>query len=372
MTHAARILVFAILGGALIGSGDTRAANAPKSGDEKDALEHVSAETRLDYLKRAQVWRPTNVAAMDVMAGPQGKGAFAFDEQVTCEYVDVPPGGTSPKFGCRLPNGDLVKVKYGRANGEVYAEVAASRLFWALGFGADVMYPVSVTCLKCPIEPWFYRPPQRVKESRYEMAIIERKFEGIPIETGGDKKGWSWKELDLVDPSVGGASKAERDAFALLAVLVQHGDNKADQQRLVCLPDGIKVKDGEVRCLKPFLMVQDLGATFGGAGKMSNSKWELDAWAKRPIWKDPARCVGELDGSMVGTMHDPTVSEAGRKFLADLLSQLRDEQILDLFRVARADRRHPSAVKEGRDLVSEWADVFKRKRSEIVDHQCPS
>ena len=40
----------------------------------------------------------------------------------------------TPKFECEVTPGDVVKVKYGENNGEVFAEVAASRLFWALGF----------------------------------------------------------------------------------------------------------------------------------------------------------------------------------------------------------------------------------------------
>ena len=69
---------------------------------------------------------------------------------VDCNYVERDMGGNTPKFACRLANGDEVKVKYGRDNGEVYAEVAASRLLWALGFSADAMYPVRVRCHGCP------------------------------------------------------------------------------------------------------------------------------------------------------------------------------------------------------------------------------
>jgi hypothetical protein len=47
-----------------------------------------------------------------------------------------------------------VKVKYGEKNGEVYGEIAASRLFWALGFKADCMYPARVSCHGCPTDPF--------------------------------------------------------------------------------------------------------------------------------------------------------------------------------------------------------------------------
>jgi hypothetical protein len=40
--------------------------------------------------------------------------------------------GRSPKFACQLAQNDEVKVDYGKENGEVYAEVAATRLLWAL------------------------------------------------------------------------------------------------------------------------------------------------------------------------------------------------------------------------------------------------
>src|SRR6476661_3654972 len=96
----------------------TIAAPAPVAAARDEAR-----EAWLDMVRRAQVWRPGDVAAKDLAAGPKEPGA-------------------TPKFACRLPDGDEVKVKYGRENGEVYAEVAASRLLWALGFGADRVYPV--------------------------------------------------------------------------------------------------------------------------------------------------------------------------------------------------------------------------------------
>ena len=37
--------------------------------------------------------------------------------------------------------------------------------------------------------------------------------------------------------AAGGAPRAHRDALKLLAVFIQHTDNKAAQQRLVCVSD---------------------------------------------------------------------------------------------------------------------------------------
>src|SRR5689334_21855771 len=97
---------------------------------------HVSSDTRRDAIERAQVWVATDVASMDLRAGPPGRGSFLPDELVTCTYTPHVRKGGTPKFHCQLPDGDVIKVKYGTNNGEVYGEVLATRLLWALGFGA--------------------------------------------------------------------------------------------------------------------------------------------------------------------------------------------------------------------------------------------
>src|SRR5260221_8204327 len=92
---------------------------------------------RLDLIKRAQVWMPTNIPSMDLRLGPHGPEAFQPWQEVTCDYVykeDLP--GTSRKFDCAITKDDVVKVRYGEQNGKVEGEVAATRLLWALGFGA--------------------------------------------------------------------------------------------------------------------------------------------------------------------------------------------------------------------------------------------
>src|SRR3954464_10077542 len=53
------------------------------------------APSRLDAIHRARVWTPTNVAAKDMRAGPQGPGAFAPDQLVRCEYVEASFEGKS-------------------------------------------------------------------------------------------------------------------------------------------------------------------------------------------------------------------------------------------------------------------------------------
>jgi hypothetical protein len=336
---------------------------------------------RLAAIRRAQVWTATDVAAFDFKAGD---GAFAPWATVTCDHVVKKYGGKTPKFGCALAPGDDVKVKYGAENSEVYAGVAATRLLRALGFGVDALYPVHVECRGCPadlggtaIGPGVFR---------FEVAAIERKLKGKDIAVN-KQEGWKWAELDLVDPAAGGAPRAHRDALKLMAVFLQHTDTKTEQQRLTCLPVAspdpapamapVTTSPATALCEKPFMMIHDLGNTFGKANtfnKASISGANLENWSATPIWKDPAQCVGHLSKSFTGNLSNPPISEEGRKFLADLLLRLTDAQLTDLFTVAHFAEGPERMRAKGTagDTVALWVKVFKQKRDEIVQAKCPS
>jgi hypothetical protein len=322
-------------------------------------------EARDTVIARSQLWSPTDVAAMDLAAGPQGPGAFPPNATIFCEHLDRTLSGSSPKFACRLPDGDEVKVKYGGANGEVYAEVAASRLLWAIGFGADHMYSVRVVCRGCPDHMAHLR--RENGDQVIDPAAVERKMPGDELfET------FSWKELDAIDESAGGARVAERDALKLLAVLLQHSDNKPQQQRIVCVGDARR-EDG--RCARPFMMIQDLGVTFGRANPFNQqpqASMNLAGWTKQRIWKDADGCVGNLSGSLTGTLKNPVIGEEGRAFLAGLLGQLSDAQIRDMFQASRVSLRprQPEHGESGFPGVDEWVNAFKQKRQEIADRRC--
>jgi hypothetical protein len=349
----------------------------------------ATGEQRLAAIRRAQVWAPTDIASKDLTAGPQGPGALPPNATVQCDYIEKKMSGRSPKFTCRIAPDDEVKVKYGRNNGEVFGEVAASRLLWALGFLADRMYPVRVVCRGCP---------PTVQDT--EFASIQRKFAGKDIETGPGS-GWKWPELDLVDPAAGGAPRAQRDALKLLAVFLQHSDNKAEQQRLVCV-GAVKEQQSEQSeqgpssegrqkaqdqkgqdepCIQTAMIMHDLGLTFGHAtllNKNGSSSVNFDEWSATPVWKDPARCIANLKKSFTGTLENPPIREEGRKFLADLLTQLSDNQLRQLFEVSRfqqrvpaAGERAPAAGASGSATIDRWVDVFKQKRTEIVNTTCP-
>ena len=304
---------------------------------------------------------------MNLRTGPTGRGAFVPGAVVDCRYVDEEMSGSTPKFTCVLPDGDKVKVKYGSDNGEVFAEVAATRLLWALGFGADRMYPVRVRCHGCPANA---DAPTRTAPAAirtYDFAVVERKMAGHEL-AGPEGEGWTWSELDLIDPTRG-ASIAERDALKLLAAVLQHTDSKREQQRLVCID-----ARPPAACRRPFMLINDLGKTFGKANALNRDhpgSVNLEAWSREPVWTASPDCRANLEKSFTGSLDDPAITEAGRRFLADRLGQLTDRQLRDLFTVAR----FPARVTGERDEdpapdVQAWVLAFKDKMKQIANRSC--
>ena len=307
--------------------------------------EVLTPKQRAELIARAAVWRDIPTDQLDLFRGPQGEGAFPPGALVRCDYQERDFDGKSPKFMCQLAPGDLVKVKYGARNGEVHGEVAASRLLWALGFLADRMYPVRILCRGCPGTIGVATGEAGV---RYvHPAVIERPLaaDDLPDRIAG----WSWAELPT-------GPDAPHDALRLLAAFLQHTDTKPEQQRLVCLNGSIATGT----CTAPFLMINDLGLTFGRASFSNEnrvSSADLDGWRNTPIWKYQVGCVANLRKSFSGTLRDPVIGEEGRRFLAQLLSRLEQRQLHDLFRAAGMEPQS-------------WTDVFNAKRQAVMDRQC--
>lgn len=322
---------------------------------------YVTPQVRQALIRKAKVWAPTHIPSLDLLNGPDEAGDLPFNAVHECRYVRKKRTGTSPKFHCQAPHDESRKVKYGSGNSEVYATVASNRLFWALGFYVNRNYPVQVHCPDCPRNPWD-NPDGAPGDRLFNPAILEHLIPGFKIEEPGRKnQGWSWPELDLVSESAGGATRAEIDALKLLAVFIGHTDSAHRNQRLHCL---------DAACSQPILYIHDLGTTFGSSVKAQgepSGSMTYRYWRRDPIWQDPSRCIARLDARESGSdlLRFPKISESGRKFLADLLIQLSDDQIRDLFRASRAERYDTDAS------VEDWLRTFKSKRRQIVEHRCP-
>ena len=357
------------------------------------SMGQLTGELRDTYLHRAQVWKSVDVPAMDVVAGPPSEISVPPLAEFPCTYVEPKEKqtGAAKKFLCKTAKGQTVRVKYGKDSREIFAEVAGSRLLWALGFYADEYYPVRLQCLRCPEnDPSNPAPEEKRVDRIFEFAIIERHFPGVAIEESPDQ-GWKWTELDKVSEKEGGASRDHIDAFKLLAVFIQHSDSGTRNQRLACYPEDLGDPDGDgiAYCTKPALMIQDLGATFGsGIDVLHVSKMSFTDWAEKEIWNKKAEaeytlahgvpaCFGNITPSRAAGedgLDTPAISEGGRKHLADLLNQLSNEQIVNFFRVAGVDRRDEFLEKDGvkkKITAEDWAFVFIKKRQEINEVRCP-
>jgi hypothetical protein len=340
---------------------------------EKDGKDRGwTAPERLDSLKRARFWQkpavPIERAALD-------RGPHDYPPELTCRFIVTSLDGTTPKFECTLESGQEIKVKYGKGP-ELHGEVAATRLTRALGFGADsVAFVERVKCYGCPRFPFVTMKTLDALHSAelYESVVnfddhvdfkwvaVERRFKGDPITVGG-AKGFGLFELEQLDGRPPGAPRAHVDALRLLAVFLAHWDNKAENQRLVCLDD----TPAGGPCEKPFGLLQDLGATFGPY------KVDVDGWKHAPFWKDRASCTVTMETLPYNgaTFRPLAVTEGGRRLLASMLTRLTDTQIEALFKGARFHEYTPK-LSPSRPLA-DWVTLFKQRVRLVADGTpCP-
>ena len=357
-----RELLPVVLAIAMLGSGA-----CSREGKGAPSADQAQSGLRNDALSRARVWHQpsTPIGAYDFTANPPD--GFAVTDDVECGFTVQRLTGRTPKFHCRLPDGRILKVKYGSYNGELQAELAGTRLLRALGFPADEIFIVhSVRCAGCPPYPFEALlcnekvgidllcfagagNPRRVRTMK--PVIIERRMPGTIIEAQEDQ-GWSWFELDRIDPARGGSSRAEVDALRLLSVVLAHWDNKGPNQRLIC-PPGQDLPDGG--CREPIAMIQDLGATFGP------ERVDLRNWREYPVWRDRETCTVSMQSLPFAgaTFGERRISEEGRRLLAELLGQLSQRQLTDLFTAARFPLLDGISA-EGLDPRA-WTRAFQEK-----------
>jgi hypothetical protein len=367
-------LLLAAIQVACSGASPSDTAQASKPSDA------TVVKLREDALAAAKVWTApaASISQANLRDNPAGPGGFAVDAEVDCRFKIQDVNGTTPKFYCELPNGEVVKIKYGGSNPELPSEVAATRLLATLGFGADRMYVVKrIRCAGCPSYPFYALLclrdvgvksvclPGGIDYDRvvnFDSVVVERRLEGRKIESP-PTMGWTWFELEKIDPARGGSSRTEVDALRLLAMLLAHWDNKADNQRLFCPPADDR-PDGS--CARPVAILQDVGATFGP------TKLDLHNWRNTRIWADGASCTVSMKTLPFSgaTFPDSKITEGGRKLLLGLLEQLSDQQLRDLFEGSRITA-FDQVSGEGRNADA-WVRVFKDKVKQIREGgPCP-
>ena len=392
--------------------------------DNKIAFVHVAgAQQRLRYLASARIWSdPGNVTPEMVTAGrplnlPSAElEATLRGAPLPCTFTTPGSklGGATPKFACTTSSGTTIRVKHSDGskdgNREIFSSVVAAKLMWALGFVSDPIYPITLECLDCPADPMSGSGP---RAKRSYLATFQPQASRLVIVDGDDTdQGWRWGEVDeaiakLPEGPVRVRQRTHFDALTLLGVFIQHGDRKPEQQRLECRGE-LNASAGETHprsgdasgppvfeerpdaeaCGEPVIALQDIGSTFGGAGRTSNSssKMNLKAWTNRPVFKpvkasssgEVAECRGNLTVSMKagdGGRGDPRIGEAGRAFLQERLLLLTDAHVRALMATARVDKlveaqtwRDPSGTEYSGSEA--WVAAFKDKVRQISERHC--
>ncbi len=364
---------------AVVGSAGCDRSSGANTAEPSSRMPDTRVVMRNEALAKAQVWTTPGVAISQFDFARNPRDGFAVSDDVSCRFVVQKLNGRTQKFHCQLPDGRILKIKYGKRNVELPAEVAGTRLLRALGFGADDMFIVkTVRCDGCPPFPFqslqckeylalewvcFGGPFRGSGVRTFSTVAIERRLDGTVIESFDDQ-GWSWDELDRIDPSRGGATRAEIDALRLLAVVLAHWDNKGENQRLLC-PSGRELPDGG--CTTPMAMIQDLGATFGPL------RGDLVSWRSARVWRDRARCTVDMSDLPYGggTFPQRPISEAGRLMLVGLLEQLSRSQLRDLFTASRMTAQ--DAMDAESRSADAWVKAFLDKVTELrTAGPCPS
>ncbi len=388
----------------------------------------MSEKERIGNISRASLFEPLDISQLDTRTGRQverKRKNLPNDVTIECYYTQEILGGTTDKFKCVGPPDpndpkahlsvivtdasgqpvdvtlDKIKVRYGSV--KVFSSVITTRLEWALGFGSDVETPVTkVICHGCSQDPFKQKEPvnethEFPKPGDRPQVTVEQGMEGTGIyvegmrfarDNGEDTPAWAWDELANITDS---ARKAQADALKLFSAFIKHVDNKTIQNHLLCrsAPDSAGV------CPDPFLYIHDLGNTLGTTGGFFHASGgvfavlgdilgvhtihplDLTEWKNSRVWKDEKNCVASLQmvsGDGPG-LTNPTISEAGRRLLAERLTMLinaRDSdgssKLRDIFDAAHIEKYDD----HGHHFTADdWVDVFVMRAGQIIEKKDP-
>ena len=228
----------------------------------------------------------------------------------------------------------MVKVKDGHT-GEIHAEVAATACYRLSASAPIGCFDSSAALLWMSTQSVLRGDGSSTTSARArplpdrfltndiwtEWVAVERRLDGTAVETD-NKEGWSWFELDAVDPAHG-ANRAERDALRLLAMFWRTGITRPR----------INVWSSGRNHLPTSMISGRLRAEIAGSR----------GWRQAPVWSDRATCSVSMKRFPPWWRHFPTPGfpEAG-ELLARQLSALDDQQVNRLFAAARFAEFDPS------------------------------
>ena len=292
------------------------ATKAKKGGKAKEPAAASLAPTAKG---QPLLWRGhADISQMNLFWGAGGeskapKPPFTFvKEDVT---------GTNPKVKVTDANGVKWNVKFDE---EVHAEVAASRIVWACGFGVEESYFVPAG--KIIGVKGLGRAKNFV---RADGSFTNAMFENRPDTVARRNIRWTWDS----NPFVG---SKELSGLAILNVLLNNWDAKIDNNNVLGIfGDENKVYDWYIQ--------SDWGGTFGKMGGVfSHTKWSVSDYTKQAFITGVSN--GKLQLNYTGKMSSAlkTVPLEHARWFAGIIGQLSDDQLRDAFRAAGASDQEVS------------------------------
>ncbi len=236
------------------------------------------------------------------------KAPFTFDKE------DV--SGTNPKIKVIDANGIKWNLKFDE---EVHAEVASSRIAWAVGY---------------MVEESYYFPSGKVegvtglgrakKFVGADGSFSKGMFEKRPDEIARRAINWTWES----NPFVG---TKELSGLAILNCLLSNWDAKSTNNNVLGMFD----EDGKT--VKDWYLVADWGGTFGKTGGFtSHSKWDLADYSKQAFIDDSRGNTVKFhySGKMGSSLR--AIPKDHVKWFLGIVGNLSDDQIKDAFKAAGA------------------------------------
>jgi hypothetical protein len=270
----------------------------------------------------AALWKdPGPIAEKNLAQGPTAadrapKPPFTFVEE------DI--SGSKPKIKVTDANGVTWKVKFAGnvpSKNEINAEIAASRLMWALGYHVEEHYYVPAGVIEG------VKGLERAKDVIDEKGLFRMaRFERKPADVERTGRSWAFDQNPF-------AGTKELSGLLLVTALINNWDNKPENTAI----DLVKREDGTV---EERYLLSDLGASFGRmAGPPSwtpaPSRWSVEHYGEQPFVK------GVNGDSVVlhfeGQVPLPPIPLEHARWFAALAGQLTVDQLRGAFIAAGAD-----------------------------------
>lgn len=292
------------------------ARNPTEQQEQTQKSQKSAAQVKSGAQGKPMLWRdPGNIGSKDLFWGNASQSTVP---RPPLKFVEEDSQGTQPKVEVTDANGDKWKVKFGE---EVHAEIAATRLLWAFGYGAEETYFVpsgkieGITSLKRAKE-------YIAADGSFKNARFERRAKNIER----TKTAWAWGD----NPFVG---TKELSGLGILMTMINNWDTRRVSKNNIVMR--VSAPDGT---LEDWYIVEDVGSSFGKMGRypiVKRGRWDLEDFKTQKFIDGVSGNTLDLHYKGGARSINKVPIEHARWF-ARLASQLSEQQVRRAFEAAGA------------------------------------